>query len=274
MSPDALPLALLAVLAEFTVGSLWVLLIPQFRDNAAASFVKFTAVLIFIMAAITFFVGAAIDVGSDVDGYPLDNDWMGPARIALAATFAVSALYAYATVREQRLPALILGVITSICGFASLAFLAAVFSIPTWGYPLVLASLLIGTIVTGAVSNGMTLGHWYLVTPRLAEQPLREVTGLLVIAMIVQALLIGLALVLPRDTVDTSFDHGIWGNYFFFMRVGFGLAFSAVLAWMAYDSAGVRAMQSATGLLYIAMVLVICGEVVAKGVMFTSAVPN
>jgi len=274
MSPDALPLALLTVLSEITVGGLWVLLIPQFRNNAAASFVKFTAPLIFIMAAITFFVGAAIDVGNDVDGYPLDNDWMGPARIALAATFATSALYAYATVRGHRTPALVLGAVASACGFAALAFLAAVFSIPTWGYPLTLASLLIGTIATGAVSNGMILGHWYLVTPRLAEQPLREITGLLVVAMIVQALLIALALVLPRDTVQTSYNHGIWSNYFFFMRLGFGLAFSAVLAWMAYDSAGVRAMQSATGLLYIAMVLVICGEVLAKGVMFTSGVPN
>jgi hypothetical protein len=256
------------------VGGLWVLLIPQYRNSAAESFVKFTAAMVFIMAAITFFVGAAIDVGKDVDGYPLDNVWMGPVRIALAATFATSALYAYATVRGLRTPALILGAIASVCGLAALAFLAAVISIPTWGYPLTLASLLIGAIATGAVSNGMILGHWYLVTPRLAEQPLREVTGVLVIGLIVQALFIGLALLLPRDTVTTSFHHGIWGNYFFFMRLGFGLAFSAVLAWMAYDSAGVRAMQSATGLLYIAMVLVICGEVVAKGVLFTSGVPN
>jgi hypothetical protein len=274
VTPDSLPLALLAVLTEMTVGGVWVLLIPQYRNNAAASFVKFTAALTFIMAAITFFVGAAIDVGHDVDGYPLDNDWMGPARVALAAVFAASALHAVATVRGQREVALSFGVVTSVCGLAALVFLAAVFSIPTWGFPLTLGSLLIGTIVTGAVSNGMILGHWYLVTPRLAEAPLREITGLLVVAVVVQALLIGVALVLPRDTVTTSYHHGIWSNYFFFMRVGFGLAFSAVLAWMAYDSAGVRAMQSATGLLYIAMVLVICGELVAKGVLFTSGVPN
>ena len=58
------------------------------------------------------------------------------------------------------------------------------------------------------------------------------------------------------------------------MRVAFGLAFPMLLVWMAYDSAGVRAMQSATGLLYIAMALVLAGEVVGKGLMFTSGVPN
>lgn len=274
MSPDALPLALLALLVEGAVGSVWVLLIPQYRNNAVASFVKFSAALVFVLAAIAFFVAAAVNVDADVDGYPLDNEWMGELRIALAVAFAASALYAYATYREHRQAALALGGVTSIAGLVALAFLAAVFTLPTWGYPLTMASLVIGAIVVGAATLGMTLGHWYLVTPRLAEAPLREVTGLLVIALVAQGVLIGLSLVLPRDTVDTSFDHGIWGNYFFFMRLGFGLAFSTVLAWMAYDSAGVRAMQSATGLLYIAMVLVICGEVVAKGVLFTSAVPN
>jgi hypothetical protein len=43
---------------------------------------------------------------------------------------------------------------------------------------------------------------------------------------------------------------------------------------MSYDAAGVKANQSATGLLYLVMVMVICGEVVAKGLMFTSGVPN
>ena len=250
MRPEALPLALLTLLVETTVGGVWVLLIPQFRKNATPAFIKFTAAMVFVMAAITFFVGAAISVGGDVDGYPLDNDWMGPVRIALAAVFATSALYAYATYRGHRTAELALGAVTSICGFAGLAFLAAVFATPTWGVPLVLAGLVIGTIAVGAVSNGMILGHWYLVTPRLAEQPLREITGLLVIGLIVQALFIGISLALPHDTVTTSYHHGIWSNYFFFMRLGFGLAFSAVLAWMAYDSAGVRAMQSATGLLY------------------------
>jgi hypothetical protein len=92
--------------------------------------------------------------------------------------------------------------------------------------------------------------------------------------MLVQALLIAGALALPHDTINGSVDTPILKNPFFWMRVGFGLAFPALLVWMAYDSSGVRAMQSATGLLYIAMALVICGEVVAKGVLFGSGVPN
>jgi hypothetical protein len=43
---------------------------------------------------------------------------------------------------------------------------------------------------------------------------------------------------------------------------------------MAFDSSGARAMMSATGLLYIAMALVLAGEVVGRGLMFASGVPN
>jgi hypothetical protein len=276
MSSAALPLALLVTLVELTVGTLWVLLLPQARHNAAASFIKFSAVLVFIMAAITFFLssGIGIPVGASVDGYPLDNFWMLEARSALAALFAACGLYAYATYRDHRVAELVIGGIASVCGLAVLGSLAAVVSIPTWGFPIVLASFVLGAIAVGAVTVGMILGHWYLVTPRLPEQPLRQITGLLVVVLVVQALFIVLALLLPHDTIHGSVHTGILSNLFFWLRVGLGLGFPAVLGWMAYDSSGVRAMQSATGLLYIAMVLVICGEVVANGLLFVSAVPN
>jgi hypothetical protein len=274
MSSAALPLALLVVLVELTVGTLWVLLLPQARRNAAASFIKFSAVLVFIMAAITFFLGSGISVGASVDGYQLDNFWMLEARSALVALFAASGLYAYATYRDHRVAELVIGGIAGVCGLAVLGSLAAVFSIPTWGFPLVLASFVLGAIAVGAVTNGMVLGHWYLVSPRLPEQPLRQITGLLVVVLVVQALFIVLALLLPHDTIHGSVHTGILSNLFFWLRVSLGLGFPAVLGWMAYDSSGARAMQSATGLLYLAMVLVICGEVVANGLLFVSAVPN
>jgi hypothetical protein len=108
----------------------------------------------------------------------------------------------------------------------------------------------------------------------LPEQPLREMTSWLLAVMAIQALLIIPGLALPHDDVSGSVDTPILENPFFYMRIGFGLAFPMLLAWMAYDSSSVRAMQSATGLLYIAMALVLAGEVVGKGLMFTSAVPS
>src|SRR3990172_6529301 len=236
MSADALPLTLLIIFAEFTIGGLWVLWLADLRGAAVASFVKFGAGLVFVTAALTFWIAAKVSVSSEVDGYPLDPSYMPPARVALALVFALA--------------------------------------LPTWGSVGTLLSLTVGALVLGAVSMGMILGHWYLVTPRLPEQPLREMTFFLLLALGFQALLLIPSLALPRDSITTSVNGPIGANPFFWMRVGGGLAFPAVLSYMAFDSSGVRAMQSATGLLYIAMALVLAGEVRAKGLLFATAVPT
>lgn len=280
MSAEALPYTLLILLAELAVGGLWVLLAAHWRGTAAPSFVKFSAAMVPVLAAIAFAVAMALDVKEEIDGYAVDTSWADPARVALAAVLVLSLPYMTLTLRESRGPALAAGGAASLAGLAALGFLAAEFSAPAWpdgplgGFPLVFASMVLGALVLGAVSLGMVLGHWYLVTPRLPEAPLREMTFWLLAAMALQALLTLAALALPHDDISGSVDTPILENPFFYMRIGFGLAFPMLLAWMAYDSAGARAMQSATGLLYIAMALVLAGELVGKGLMFTSAVPS
>jgi len=262
------------VLVELTVGGLWVIWAAHIRGNSAASFVKFGAGMTLVMAALTFWLAAKLTVDDEVDGYPLDPSYMPEARWALALTAVLSIPYALLTLREARIPGLIAGGASSIAGLAAIAFLAQVFAVPTWGYVGTLLAFIVGGLVVGGVSMGMILGHWYLVTPRLPEQPLREMIFLLLVAMGVQALLIIPALLLPRDTIANAVETPILENPFLWMRIAGGLAFPMLLIWMAYDSSGVRAMQSATGLLYIAMALVLSGEVLAKGLLFVSAVPN
>ena len=274
MSPESLPYALLILLVELTVGGLWVLYFSQFRGQSTSSFIKFGAATVAVVALITLLIAAQIEIGDDIDGYPLDGSYAGELRWALVAVFGFAVLHAAATLREQRVPALALGGAASVAGVVAIVFLTQVIAGPTWGFALVFSSLVIAALVVGAVSQGMVLGHWYLVTPRLPEQPLREMTGLLVVVMVIQMVLLVPALALPHDTPVTSVDTEILSNPFFYLRVGGGIAFPALLAWMAFDASGVRAMMSATGLLYIAMALVLAGEVVGRGLMFASGVPN
>jgi hypothetical protein len=274
MSPESLPYALLILLVEYTVGGLWVLYLAQVRGQAAESFVKFGAVLTAIVAVLTLAVATAVDIEADVDGYPLDDSYETELIWALVTVFGISALHAGATLLGHRLPALALGGAASLAGLVAIGLLAQVIAEPTWGFLLVFVSLAVAAVVVGAVSQGMVLGHWYLVTPRLPEQPLREMTLLLVIVMGVQLVLLAPALALPHDDVQTSVDTEILSNPFFYLRVGGGIVFPALLGWMAFDSSGARAMMSATGLLYIAMALVLAGEVVGRGLMFASGVPN
>ncbi len=274
MSVEALPYTLLILLAEFTVGGLWVLLAADLRGSVAQSFVKFCAGLLLVVGALTLLVAAKIAVPREVDGYPLDPAYMPAARGTLAALTTVLVVYALLTAHEARRASRAAGVLGAGLGLASLGLLAQVFALPTWGYAATFLSLLVGALAVGAVSMGMILGHWYLVTPRLPEKPLREMTALLLAILALQALLLVPNLALPHDSVPNAIDLSIGENPFFWMRIAGGLAFPMLLTYMAYDSSGVRAMQSATGLLYIAMALVISGEVLAKGLLFVTAVPS
>lgn len=274
MSAEALPHALMIVLVELTVGGILLTLFSHVRGNSTPTFIKFCAATVFVVAGLAFWVAASIQINDEVDGYPLDPAFMPEARTALAVTFGLALPYTLLTVANARRPAIAAGGATALSGVAAIAFLAKVFAIPTWGFALTFASLLVAAVVVGAVSIGMILGHWYLTSPRLPAAPLREMTGLLVVAMVVQGLLLIPALALPRDSFPSSVDTPILENAFFWLRVGGGIGFPLVLAWMAYDSTSVKAMQSATGLLYIAMALVLAGEVMGKGVLFVSGVPN
>jgi hypothetical protein len=251
MSAEALPYTLLILLAELAVGGLWVLLVAQWRGKSAESFIKFSAVMVPVLAAIALrwrrrwtrrrrSTGTRGHVG-------------GRGAAALLAVLVLSLPYVALTLREAAAALVAAGGVAG--GLAALGFLAAEFSEPAWGPGA--GEHGGGGAGAGAVSLGMVLGHWYLVTPRLPEAPLREMTFWLLAAMAVQALLIVPGLALPHDEISGSVDTAILENPFFYMRIGFGLAFPMLLAWMAYDSAGARAMQSATGLLYIAMALVL-----------------
>src|SRR3990172_406127 len=134
MSADALPLTLLIIFAEFTIGGLWVLWVADLRGAAAASFLKFGAALVFVTAALTFWIAAKVSVSSEVDGYPLDPSYMTPARIALVLVFALTLPYAILTIAGARSPGLVAGGLASAARLAALALLSQGFAVPTWGY--------------------------------------------------------------------------------------------------------------------------------------------
>jgi hypothetical protein len=274
MNSEALPYTLLILLAEFTIGCLWLVWWTDLRGAVISSFVRFSAAMCVLMAAFTLIVARQIDVPALVDGYPLDTGYAGPTRVALAVLLGLLVPYAISTLIAPRRVALALGGVASLAGLVALAIMSQVFALPAWGYAGVFASLVIGALAVGGVSMGMILGHWYLVTPRLPEQPLREVTVLLMVALALQLIILLPNVALPHDHIPATTEITLGLSPFFWMRIAGGIAFPLVLTYMAYDSSGIRAMQSATGLLYLAMALVLSGEVLAKALMLATGVPG
>lgn len=278
MSVSALPFATFLLFLEFGAGCQLVLLVPQFRGRGQVSpgFLKMGALLVIGGAALALWTTAVLPTGGDVAGYPLDDRFMGAMRVAVAAFFVLTVPMLWFVWREDERRGRVLGVASSAAAVLCLALAAAVLRLPTWGYAGTLLSLLVGAVSLGAVSLGMTLGHWYLVTPRLPERPLNELTLLLLVVVGVQSLLVLVNVVLPVREVPVGPDVpdvGLAANIWFWLRIGVGLVFPLGLAFMAWQSSVVRAMMSATGLLYIAMGAVLAGEVLARALLFTTAKP-
>jgi hypothetical protein len=108
----------------------------------------------------------------------------------------------------------------------------------------------------GFVMAAMLLGHWYLNAPGMALAPLRRLIALAAIAVLAHAVLccVGLAFDLSARTVPTTW----W--MFVALRWLFGLAGVVVLLFMAWRTLDVPNTQSATGILYVAVIGTFVGE--------------
>lgn len=276
MNVAALPYTLLLIMAELAIGSLWVTVASDLRGGVTRGFVMTMALCVAIAAGLAFWLATSLNLGSDVDGYPIDGGWFASAKRALLVVTGTSALYMLSVFMGWDPVGRLAGIAGAIAGVVAIALLAAVLAPPTWGYPAELLALLAGALALGAVSVSMVWGHWYLTEGALPAWPLRDLAWLLIGALAFQAVVVLVNLVVPvRETPAPSnpVDVGIFANPALYLRLGVGIAFPVVLAVLSLKTAHIRAMQSATGLLYICMGAVFAGEVLAKGLMFLTGRP-
>lgn len=271
MNVDAMPHTLLIILAEMTVGSLIILQAIDGRGLVPRGFVRLSAASIWAVAGLMWWLALALPSGGDVDGYPLDDSALTAIRWSAFLVFAFALPYTAFSLGQARLPALVWGVASTIAGIALLLAIAALVSPATWGYAGVALSLLVGALAVGGVTMAMILGHWYLVTPRLPSRPLDIVTFGLIIALVAQGVLLVVNLIVPvRETPASQSDLSLGEHPAFWMRI-LALLLPMALSWMAWRSSRERAMNAATGLLYLAMAAVLGGELLARGLLFVSA---
>lgn len=276
MNVEALPYTLLLILAELSIGSLWWTLASDLRGGVTRGFVMTMAFCVAVAAGLAYWTAATIDVGADVDGFRIDADWFDPARRALLVVLAAGGLYTVSAFMGWDPAGRLAGIAGSVAGLVAVALFAGMFAPPTWGYPAVFLALFAGTWALGAVSVSMTWGHWYLTEGRLPGRPLRDLTVILLAGIVFQVVVLLVNMVIPvreTPTPSNALSTGLFGNPAFYLRVGVGLLFPGILAYLALRTVRINAMQSATGLLYIAMAAVFAGEVLSKGLMFITGKP-
>lgn len=276
MNVAALPYTLLLILAELSIGSLWITLASDLRGGVTRGFVMTMAFWVAVAAGLSYWTTAGVGISSDVDGYRIDHGWFDPAKGAILVVIVTSGIYALGAFMGWDAIGRLAGIAGSIAGALVIGLMAALLAPPTWGYPSALLALLAGTFAMGAVSVSMVWGHWYLTEGALPAWPMRDLAWVLIGALVFQALVVVVNLVVPvRDTPTPAnpVDVSLALNPALYLRIGVGLLFPAVLAVLSLKTIQLKAMQSATGLLYICMGAVFAGEVLAKGLMFMSGRP-
>jgi hypothetical protein len=139
----------------------------------------------------------------------------------------------------------------------------------TWAWPL--TENVTSAAVLGAATTAMLMGHAYLVMPTMSMTPLLRLLAALAAALLARMAVAGIDLWSwtagpARVTLDA--DKVLWLT----LRWGVGFFGPLVLTWMAWQAARIRSTQSATGILYVAVIFCFIGEITNQVLQATSAV--
>lgn len=124
---------------------------------------------------------------------------------------------------------------------------------------------LTSTAILGSVTSAMLLGHWYLVVRGMSIDPLKRLTISTLVGTVAKLAAVAATLiVISRSGVEQGsplYNVAIGQGIFFWMRVGWGLIGPLVLFPMIWGTVRIRSTMAATGILYVAVVAVVIGEV-------------
>jgi hypothetical protein len=116
------------------------------------------------------------------------------------------------------------------------------------------------SLLLGMTMAAMLLGHWYLNTPTMELVPLRRLIIAMGVAVVLQAIVSALGL-WGELTYAKEITTQWW--LFLLLRWSFGIVSVGVLAWMAWQTLKIPNTQSATGILYVAVIGTFVGETMA-----------
>jgi hypothetical protein len=268
----SLPYAVLILLVELAAGSLAMATVFDARGQVTRGYVKAAGVVVVPLALLAAWLAFTLAGSGEVDGYPLRGGWTPALRALVLLFLLLGAAHFAAALLERRRSAIVAGAAGSLAGAAALAALAGLLGAPAWSAWGVFASLLAGAAVLGGANMAMVWGHWYLTSGRLPKEPMEQMSLVVLGALGLQAALVVLGATLPAREVPLTEGFGValGQNPAFWLRVGVGLLFPALLALLAWRAARIRGMMSATGLMYIALGSVLAGEVLARGLLFST----
>jgi hypothetical protein len=257
------------VLTGLGVGMYAAAVLLRRRTSATGGYLAFTAACAIGFGVLAWFSDGALPATVGDSPVITDPAWDAPRRAALAA-FCLLAAGALLARRVKPGVATALGWTALGAAAATLVFGALAWGGGAMGSVALLTQLAVVAAAIGGVFAAMILGHWYLVTPKLAEAPLILLTRVLVAVIAAQVVLFAVWTATgagPADVAPFAALVGPWA-LFVWLRLIVGLVFPLVVSVASVKTARTRSMESATGLLYINVGSVAAGTILAAGLYF------
>jgi hypothetical protein len=155
----------------------------------------------------------------------------------------------------------VLGLLTTLSAMAAL-YLTSQNSASEQGTGWLIAGELSSAALLGTATTAMLLGHSYLIAPSMSLTPLLRLLAAYFIALFLRGLISGIGLwSWAGEHSLTTLDET---TLFLPVRWGIGLLAPFILGIMAWQTARIRSTQSATGILYVAVILTFLGELVSQ----------
>src|ERR1051326_4418633 len=263
----ALPQAAFFLLLEAAVGGCIALFWVHLRGQVPRGFTLFTGACLLVSGALAIWLRSSSPPETPTASA---NLWFQAERGLTIGFVLLLALY-LVTLRGDRSMRLV-AYLVPLVGLASLWAASLVVASPQLGGLGVPLATLAGAMALGSAITGLSLGHWYLVSPTLAVQPLIRITFLCLGAIVAQLILLPLLVYGPgapaRGTNQLFTEDGL----FLGVRIVFGLLVPLVASIMTWRTARIRSLDSATGLLYIVAALILAGEIAARTLFFLTGV--
>jgi hypothetical protein len=265
----ALPQAAFFLLLEAAVGGTIALFWVHLRGEVPRGFTLFTGGCLLVCGALAIWLRSSFPPDLPSAAASL---WFQAERITSIAFVLLLALYLILLRTGRGKLTRLLGPLVPLVGLASMWSASLVVTSPQLGGLGVPLAVLCGALALGSAVTGLSLGHWYLVSPSLATDPLVRVTflniGALLVQCVLQPILIFGAGPAPQQVQQLLGDDAL----FLGVRIVFGLAVPLIAAIMTWRTARIRSLDSATGLLYIMAALILAGEIAARTLFFLTGV--
>jgi hypothetical protein len=268
-----MPLALFVLLAETAVGGIATVAYLRATGGLTHGFLKFVAATYLVLGLLALLVVWAGPPANYRSLFPI-NQTVANGLVFLQAAVVLALMVQVVMLwRQKEGPRL--GWLVSLAASALLlAGIAAAFwplaSSLADGVALTLL-VIVSAVVLGAATTGMLLGHWYLVTPALTNRPLLRAIAVLLAGLVLQAVAFPLALAgLGHDAGSPLHALGLSPVLSVLWLLG-SVILPILAAAPALATCRIRSFMSTTGLLYLAMIALLPGQLLGQLLFFVAA---